>query len=140
MTCWSTTLEPAPDEAIHEAVAQALVADNTAAVGDGGRAPLAVTVRDPAGDIVGGLWGYTWHGVLHVQMLALGEARGGGMGRQVMALAEAEARRRGCGAIWLDTFTFQAPWFYPKLGFEEFGRIAGYPPGHDRIFFLKRLA
>ena len=59
--------------------------------------------------------------------------------RQVMALAEAEAVRRNLRGIWLDTSTFQAPDFYPKFGFVECGRITGYPPGHDRIFFVKRL-
>jgi ribosomal protein S18 acetylase RimI-like enzyme len=56
-----------------------------------------------------------------------------------MRLAEAEARRRGLLGIWLDTWTFQAPDFYPKLGFVECGRITEYPPGHDRIFFVKRF-
>jgi len=27
----------------------------------------------------------------------------------------------------------------PKFGFVECGRITGYPPGHDRIFFVKRF-
>jgi ribosomal protein S18 acetylase RimI-like enzyme len=56
-----------------------------------------------------------------------------------MHAAEAEARRRGLTGIWLDTWTFQAPGFYRKLGFAEVGRIPNYPPGHDRIFFMKRL-
>ena len=57
----------------------------------------------------------------------------------MVALAEAEARRLGLRGMWLDTFTFQAPGFYAKCGFVEFGRIADPPPGHDRVFFLKRF-
>jgi hypothetical protein len=38
----------------------------------------------------------------------------------------------------VDTFSFQAPEFYRKLGFREFGRI-DYPPEHQRIFFQKQL-
>ena len=49
----------------------------------------------------------------------LGPARGLGLGRKVMAMAEAEARSRGLAGIWLDTWTFQAPGFYPKLGFRN---------------------
>ena len=56
-----------------------------------------------------------------------------------MNIAEAEARRRGLVGVWLDTFTFQAPGFYQRLGFVECGRITGYPPGHDRIFYVKRF-
>jgi GNAT superfamily N-acetyltransferase len=54
--------------------------------------------------------------------------------------AEAEARRRGLIGMWLTTWTFQAPEFYRKLGFEECGRISGFPPGHDHITYVKRFA
>lgn len=88
--------------------------------------------------MAGGLFGQMIHGLLHVQLLALGEARGHGLGREVMALAEREARAAGMRGMRLDTFTFQAPEFYRKLGFEEFGRIGEYPAGHARVFFVKR--
>lgn len=87
----------------------------------------------------GGFWGRTGYGFVFVELLALGPARGGGLGREVMALAEGEARRRGLVGMWLDTWTFQAPGFYQKLGFTECGRIVEYPRGHDRIFYVKRF-
>ena len=139
MTHWTVKLESNPGAAVRDAILKPLIAHNTDVAGEGAFAQLAVTVRDEAGDIAGGLWGYIWHSFLFVELLALGEARGQGLARQVMALAEAEARRQGCAGIWLDTFTFQAPWFYPKLGFVEFGRIPGHPAGHDRIFLVKRF-
>lgn len=77
--------------------------------------------------------------MLFVELLALGPARGRGLGRRLMRDAEAEARRRGLSGIWLDTWTFQAPGFYARLGFAECGRIRDYPPGHDRIFYVKRF-
>lgn len=137
---WTAALEAAPDPAIREAILQPLSAHNVATVGQGNWAPLAVTVRDAAGQVVGGLWGNIWHDFLFVEFLATGAARGHGLGRAVMQLAEAEALRRGCTGIWLDTFSFQAPGFYAKLGFTECGRIADYMPGQDRIFLVKRLA
>ena len=136
---WTVALEPEPDGAIREAILAALDAHNVAAFRDSRSAGLVITVRDEAGSVVGGLWGWVWHDFLFVQLLAMGEAKGEGLGRKVMALAEAEALRRGCTGIWLDTFTWQAPWFYPKLGFEEFGRIKGYVADQDRIFLVKRL-
>jgi GNAT superfamily N-acetyltransferase len=139
MQNWKITLETAPNSAMHTKILAPLVAHNEGAAGPGDWSLLVVTVRDAAGEIVGGLWGRAGYGFLLVEILALGAAKGRGLGREVMRLAEAEARRRGLLGIWLDTWTFQAPDFYPKLGFVECGRITEYPPGHDRIFFVKRF-
>lgn len=133
-------VEPHPDAAVKAAIEAPLDAYNAAAVGPGDRRHVAVTVRGARGEVVGGLWGRTSRGFLLVESLALGPARGRGLGRAVMGLAEAEARRLGLRGMWLDTFTFQAPDFYPKLGFVECGRIADHLPGHDRIFYVKRFA
>lgn len=136
---WSLSLETTPDPAVRDAILAPLQAFNAAAGGPTDRWTLAVTVRGPSGTVVGGLWARTSWGMMFIELLALGPARGQGLGRRVMQLAEAEARRRGVVAIYLDTFTFQAPGFYRKLGFEEFGRVPGAPPGHGRVFFVKRL-
>jgi GNAT superfamily N-acetyltransferase len=100
--------------------------------------PLGVFVRD-AGEIVAGLAGETYCGWLFVRYLWVCEdLRGRGVGRELMTQAEARARHRGCHSAWLDTFSFQAPGFYAKLGYEEFGRL-DYPPDHQRLFLRKRL-
>ena len=137
---WTVVLEADPDPSLRGKILEPLDAYNNAAAGPGRWGTLAVTVRDGDGEVVGGLWGRTGYGFLFVELLALGPARGLGLGRTVMGLAEAEAKRRGLLGIWLDTWTFQAPGFYPKLGFKECGRITEYPPGHDRIFYVKRFA
>jgi GNAT superfamily N-acetyltransferase len=62
-----------------------------------------------------------------------------GIGSQLMAAAEAAARAQGCHGAYLDTFTFQAPKFYERLGYREFGRLDDFPPGHARIWFSKTL-
>ena len=136
---WSLQLEAEPDAGLRERILAPLVAHNTEAAGPGDRGLLAITVRDEQDEVVGGLWARIGYGYMFVELLALGPARGHGLGRQVMAMAEAEARARGLLGIWLDTWTFQAPGFYQRLGFTECGRITDYPPGHDRIFYLKRL-
>ena len=137
---WTITLEADPDPSLRAKILEPLAAHNDAAAGPGRWDTLAITVRGDDGEVAGGLWGRTGYGFLFVELLALGPARGRGLGREVMALAEAEAKRRGLLGIWLDTWTFQAPGFYPKLGFVECGRITEYPPGHDRIFYVKRFA
>jgi GNAT superfamily N-acetyltransferase len=66
-------------------------------------------------------------------------ARGRGIGARLMKAAEDHARAQGCIGLWLDTYSFQAPGFYAKLGYEEVGRIPDYPPGQARHFLAKRL-
>ena len=56
-----------------------------------------------------------------------------------MHKAEALARERDLVGLWLDTFSWQAPGFYERLGFIEVGRIPDHPPGEARIFLAKRL-
>ncbi|WP_158743233.1 GNAT family N-acetyltransferase [Acidisphaera sp. L21] len=139
MTGWTVALERDPPEDVRLAILKPLLAHNNAQTGDGKYSRFAVTVRAADGEVAGGLFGHIWHNHLFIELLALGAARGEGLARQVMALAEAEARRKGCTGIWLDTFTFQAPGFYAKLGYVEFGRITDYPPGFDRIYLRKSL-
>jgi GNAT superfamily N-acetyltransferase len=75
-----------------------------------------------------------------VEFLALTEAaRGRGIGRQLIEAIEALARDRGKTGVWLDTYSFQAPDFYRKMGYREVGRIDEYPRGEARHFFAKEL-
>jgi GNAT superfamily N-acetyltransferase len=100
--------------------------------------PLAVFIRNE-GEVVAGLAGETYCGWLFIRYLWVSEdLRRCGVGRELMARAEARARDRGCHSAWVDTFSFQAPLFYQKLGYEEFGRL-DYPPAHRRHFLSKRL-
>ena len=101
--------------------------------------PLAIFLREE-GRIAAGLSGETYCGWLFVRYLWVSdELRGRGVGRELMARAEAHARQLGCHSAWLDTFSFQARGFYEKLGYEEFGRL-DYPPDHCKHFMRKRLA
>jgi GNAT superfamily N-acetyltransferase len=120
-------------------IGKALRTYNLAAAGKSDYRPLAVTVRDK-GKIVGGLVAETYWGWMYVALLWVSEPhRGKGWGSKLIEAAEAEARKRGVGHVCLDSFTFQAPEFYKKLGYREFGRLNGFPPGHDRVYLTKAL-
>jgi GNAT superfamily N-acetyltransferase len=99
---------------------------------------LAVFARDRQ-SIVAGLAGETYSGWLFIRYLWVSEAlRNKGIGRELMEGAEGRALERGCHSAWVDTFSFQAPGFYRKLGYEPFGEL-DYPPDFKRLFFQKRL-
>ena len=62
----------------------------------------------------------------------------GRVGTTLMREAERVAVERGCHSAFLDTFSFQAPGFYQKLGYEIFATL-DYPPRHKRHFLKRRL-
>lgn len=127
------------DPAIRGAILEGLLAYNTSKVGPAGTRPLHVVVRDPAsGAVLGGLTGRTDKGWLFIELFNLPDTlRGSGLGAQMLAAAEAEARARGCNGVWLDSYSFQAPDFYRKQGYVEFGAVPDNPTGHTRYFFQK---
>jgi ribosomal protein S18 acetylase RimI-like enzyme len=65
--------------------------------------------------------------------------QGQGLGRQLIAFAEDEARRRGFAEIRLYTHVTMVEniALYMRLGFVETGR--GQDRGYDRVFMVKRL-
>ena len=120
-------------------IIKGLIAYNANAVGKSKFKSLTVTLRQGK-EIVGGLTGYTWMGWLYVDLLWITDKyRGKGRGRALMDKAEAEARKRGATNVFLDTFDFQAPGFYKKLGYRQFGKLKNFPAGHDRYWFTKAL-
>jgi len=133
-------LEVSEDAEIAKVIHKNLVAYVEKHVGPSTYKELVITINDNDGNMVGGLHGQSNWQWLFIKSVYVHEGRRyKGIGTQLMAAAESEARRRGCFGIWLDTFSFQSPDFYKKLGFEMFGSIKDYPWGHNRHFFFKKL-
>ncbi|NLS76857.1 MAG: GNAT family N-acetyltransferase [Chloroflexi bacterium] len=129
-----------PDDAAWEAVGGGISAYNKQQAGPEGGKPVCFVLRAPGGEIAGGLIGDTYWGWLYVNLLWVKEElRGQGYGRQLLAQAEEEARRRGATHAYLDTFSFQAPGFYQKQGYQVFGELPDFPRGHTRYFLTKEL-
>ncbi len=101
--------------------------------------PIFLLLRED-GRIVGGLIGQSNWEWLYIEVLSVAEhLRGSGLGRQLVEKAEAIARTRGCVGVWVDTYTFQSPGFYERLGYRVFGSLPNYPGTAQRIFLMKKI-
>jgi GNAT superfamily N-acetyltransferase len=136
------TLTDAPGDDELAVITEGLRAYNEAQAGVSDSRALAILVRNPeTQNVVGGLWGRTSLGLLRVERFFLPEdLRRGGLGSRILAMAEEEARRRGCTRAVLSTIHFQAPGFYAKQCWEVAGRIDCEPPGHTRFYMTKKLS
>ena len=104
------------------------------------REPVTLLVQDAEGKTLGGLLGLTFWGWLFIDWLWLApDVRASGFGAELLRRAETIARERGCTNAYTDTFSFQAPGFWQKSGYVEFGRLDGMPAGHARVWFRKAL-
>jgi GNAT superfamily N-acetyltransferase len=135
---YSLQLEPTPDE--RNRIIDPLIAYNEAQTGPRNSKEYAFSVHAETGEFVGGLLGFThWNHFFVAAVFVDQDFRRQRVGRELLRRAEALALDQGCDAIYLDTFDFQAPGFYEKLGFKVFGKLEDYPPGHQRFYLVKRL-
>ncbi|HKQ97082.1 MAG TPA: GNAT family N-acetyltransferase [Candidatus Polarisedimenticolia bacterium] len=131
--------EPAPADVQY--LEDRLYEFNSGATGIRDGEYFSIFVRDDADRIVAGLAGNTWGGCLEIRQLWVEESRRRqGLGTRLLATAEQEARRRGCGQMILMTFDFQAPAFYARQGFEVVAVVDDHPRGHRNLLLRKRLA
>lgn len=97
-------------------------------------------IRDGAGELIGGIVACRDFDCLTVDYLFVEEAyRGRGYGGALLNHAEAQARGQGARRILLNTFSFQAPEFYRKLGYRTFGEVTPCFGPYGQYFFIKEL-
>ena len=100
-----------------------------------------LSVRDGKGRLLGGLILLSYWRESYIELLWLSaRARKAGFGSRLIKEAERRARRRCSRLIHLNTYSFQAPGFYEKHGYQRFGGISGSPRGESRHFYVKRLS
>lgn len=101
---------------------------------------MSFIVRNEAEEIIGGLTATGFWRHLHIDFLWVDPAaRGKRIAAKLMAQAEVYARSKGHRLIIVDTLSFQAPEFYKKQGYSEFGVINDFPEGHSHHHFEKWL-
>jgi len=113
---------------------------NEQQAGDQGYKRICFVLYSPDREVVGGLIGEIYWGWLYVDLLFIKEElRRNGYGGRILTLAEEEARKKGATNAFLDTFSFQSPEFYKKHGYQAFGELKDFPPGHTRYYLTKQL-
>ncbi len=134
--------DPHAPEAVRQFVINSLDNHNIAVTGHSAYYPVGLFLKNERDEVLGGLLGQIWGRWLHVAYLWVAEqARGAGNATRLMREAEEYAiERGGCEGAFLSTFSFQARPFYEKLGYQVFGVLEDYPPGHAKFFLKKRLA
>jgi GNAT superfamily N-acetyltransferase len=113
---------------------------NIRQAGDGHAIFLCFALYAPDRSIVGGVIGETHWNWLFISLMWVKDGlRGRGYGHQLLTAVEEEGRKRGATHSYLDTFSFQAPEFYQKHGYQVFGVLEDFPPGHQRYYLTKEL-
>ncbi|MBZ5200733.1 GNAT family N-acetyltransferase [Planomicrobium chinense] len=101
---------------------------------------ISFIARDENGEIIGGVTGTAYWGHMHIDFLWVDpEVRGQRIAEQLMKQMEEYSRTQNYSLLVVETFSFQAPGFYKKQGFQEFGVLEDHPKGHSKYFFEKRL-
>jgi GNAT superfamily N-acetyltransferase len=131
----------------HPSAADAAIVDagldayNHASADMAGIRQLACFARSASGEVVAGAVGRSWGTAAEMQQIWVREdLRNTGLGSRVVRAFEDLARRRGCDLLYLDTFTFQAPDFYRKLGYAVACTLPGFPAGASKFLLTKSLA
>jgi len=137
--CW-LSIEPNPSWDDREFIDSRLGDYNEPYLKDARYDYFGLFVRNEPGTIRAGLIGSLYGNWLFTNLLWVhAELRRRRIGSSLLGEAERRAIAFGCHWASIDTFSFQAPDFYKKLGYEEFARLDEYPPGHSRVFLKKQL-
>jgi GNAT superfamily N-acetyltransferase len=101
---------------------------------------LAIFIRNEHYEIIAGISGYTWAGMCEIEFLWVApDLQRHSLGSQLLQAAELEARERNCSIMVLGSYSFQAPGFYERHGYQLVGQIENCPPNHTNYYFKKSL-
>ena len=105
-----------------------------------GVTPFTSVARLGDGRIIGGAIARRWGACCEIQQMWVDDSmRSHGIGGQIMEQVEAHARAHGCTVLYLDTFSFPAPEFYKKHGYEVACRFDRFPDGVSKFIMRKSL-
>lgn len=123
-----------------DAIEDNIYAHNRQAVGRNDARGLGFVLRDQTRRIIGVAAGYSWAGTSELKQMWIDEAyRGRGYARELLNAFISEAAIRHVRRIWVQSYNFQAPELYEKVGFERVAEFADWPEGHSHVILCKTL-
>ncbi len=132
--------EDKPEESAWGIIGRGVGTYNKEQAGEDSHTRLCFVLQGPDQEVVGGIIGATYWDWFYLDLLWVKEdLRRQGYGQQLLSKAEDIARERGAKNVFLDTFSFQAPEFYQKYGYQVYGELPDFPTGHQRFFLTKQL-
>jgi len=128
------------DENSQREIFEGLLSYNLEHLEDKNPKDLGIYFKDETGKIIAGLIGNTHGKWLTIKFLWVSDdLRGNNIGSKILQQAEKTATERGCKYAFLDTFSFQAPAFYRKHGYQDAFVLEEYPVTGKRYYFTKNL-
>lgn len=92
------------------------------------------------GKIAAGIVASAVFDTVEIDYLCVAEGcRGHGYGEQLLNKVEKEAAAKQIKRIILNTYSFQAPNFYKKLGYKQLFKITPAFKDYDQYYFIKEL-
>jgi GNAT superfamily N-acetyltransferase len=109
-------------------------------VGDGYKGiKIKLVLRDPSGELIGGLSAWTTLQNLIFDYIWIEKGfREKGLGSRLMVEMEKIARESGCIASQASCFSFHAPGFFEKMGYNILGISDGYPSPVTELYLIKK--
>ena len=96
-------------------------------------------LRSSTDEIIGGIAGVLYMDCLTINLLWVSEElRGLGYGKKLLNEVENIAKLRKCKMILLDTFSFQAPDFYKRNGFQIYSILENCPVQKVKRYYFKK--
>jgi len=130
----------AVDEPDWETIGGGIHNFNIQQAGENHHQRLCYVIQGPEEEVLGGVIAEVYWNWLYIDLMFVKEDyRGQGYGRRLLNTIENKARELGARNVFLDTFSFQAPEFYKKYGYQVFGELEGFPDGHQRYYLTKTL-
>ena len=97
-------------------------------------------IVDENKEVIAGVAGWTWAGVCEITQLWVNEkVRKNGIGEMLLQEVEVEAKNKGCHIILVKSYSFQAPHFYEKHGYNVEHILNGFPEGHNYYILTKKI-